>query len=197
MNVTPIVSGLCLAALLASACAPSRTSGPGRPLGSYDYVVVSQKDTNEYFDETVAILGQPFVAMQETDPRLAYPNVAEKTCRVAVDWAPGFWSTSGWVELRDHRNGDHVHTSHMRRGMFWVGAHADVMEALRDTASARAAGPPLPPDARDPVDARTSNRVSESVQSKSDRLEALTELRTRGLITDAEYTRQRAKILDD
>jgi hypothetical protein len=90
----------------------------------------------------------------------------------------------------------------MRRGAFWAGAHEDVMEAIRDVAAARAAGPPLPSDAREPVSFQEEPDVgrarSRNVGStKADRLRELNELRVQGLISDPEYTRQRAKILDE
>lgn len=174
-------------------CTISRTTGPGRPIGYYDYCVVSPQESREYFDTATRMLDQSFVVLHEDDPRLELPSVRQKACMVTVDWTPGFWSSSGWVEVKDYGNGTHVHTSQMRRGMLWIGAGPDVLDALRDVAAARAAGPPLPPDARNPVD----TRQPAAIRSKSQRLTELNEMRTQGLISDPEYSKQRAKIIDE
>ena len=176
-------------------CTISRTAGPGRPIGYYDYCVVSPQQTREYFDTASRMLDQSFVVLHENDPRLELPNVRQKACMVTVDWTPGFWSSSGWVEVKDYGNGTHVHTSQMRRGMLWVGAGPDVLDALRDVVAARAAGPPLPADARSPVEEQQDSPGGS--HSKADRLRELNELRTQGLISDPEYSKQRAKIIDE
>src|SRR6185436_17952466 len=122
-------------------------------------------------------------------PRLESPSVRQKACTVTVDWSPGFWSTSGWVELKDYAHGTHVHTSHMRRGMIWVGANADVLDAIRDVAVARAAGPAVPPEAREA--APPAGEEAPRTRSTAQRLEELNNLRARGLISESEYAAQR------
>ncbi len=195
--------GICSAfTLLLSACTVSRIPGKGRQLGSYDYLLVSESETGEYFKAAAGILDQSFVVLYDDDPRLNVRSIHQKTCTVSIGWAPGFWSTSGWVDVKDLASGAPVHTSHMRRGGFWTGSHADVMEAIRDVAAARAAGPPLPADARESVSFQEEPDVGRARprdvgNSKADRLRELNELRVQGLITDPEYSRQRAKILDE
>jgi hypothetical protein len=181
-----------------SACAVRRETGPGRPIGTYDYAVLSQETAHRYYSTAESMLGQSFVVIDENDARLQLPQVRQKACTVAIDWAPGFWSTSGWVELKDYAHGAHVHTSQMRRGMFWAGAHADVVEAIHDVAAARAAGPPLPPGARDPLPVVAENDATAATtlgRSTAQRLEDLNNLRARGLISEAEYSAQRKKII--
>ena len=147
------ISAVCLATTLlgGSGCAVKRDVGPGRPLGEYDYAVLSRQSSQQYYDTAAQMLSQSFVVVDENDPRLELRSVRRKACLATVDYARGFWSTSAWVELKDYAHGTHVHTSHMRRGMLWVGAHEDVLEAIRDVAAARAAGPAIPPEARAPM----------------------------------------------
>ena len=182
-----------LATTVFAGCAVKRTTGPGRPLGSYDYAVMSRESSHEYYPTASSMLGQSFVVLDQNDERLELPSVRQKACTVSVGWSPGFWSTSGWVELKDYAHGTPVHTSHMRRGMFWVGANADVLEALRDVAAARAAGPELPPGARDPMPEAAAQ--PETTRSTAQRLEELNNLRARGLISEAEYSAQRKAII--
>jgi hypothetical protein len=179
--------------LVAGGCAVKRDIGPGRPLDQCDYAVLSPQTSGEYYQRASAMLDEPFVVVTDTDPRLELPRVRTKACTVAIDWAPGFWSSSGWVEIKDYAYGTHMHTSHMRRGMLWMGANEDVMEALRDVVNARAAAGPLPPDARNPMPAVASD--SGGGRTTAERLEELGDLRTRGLISDAEYSAQRKAIL--
>ncbi len=184
-----------LTTTLFAGCAVRRTTGPGRPLGAYDYAVMSRESSGEYYSTASSMLGQHFVVLDETDERLELPSVRPKACTVTVGWSPGFWSTSGWVELKDYAHGTPVHTSHMRRGMLWIGAHADVMDALRDVAAARAAGPAVPASAREPMpEADTPPNAS---RSTSLRLEELNNLRARGLISEAEYSAQRKAIIQE
>lgn len=184
-----------LATTVFAGCAVQRTTGPGRPLGTYDYAVMSRESSQEYYPTASSMLGQSFVVLDQNDQRLELPSVRQKACTVTVGWSPGFWSTSGWVELKDYAHGTPVHTSHMRRGMFWVGANADVLEALRDVAAARAAGPELPPGARDPMP-ETAVQL-ETTRSTAQRLEELNNLRARGLISEAEYSAQRKAIIQE
>jgi hypothetical protein len=158
--------------------------------------VISQQGSREYYQHARATLDQVFVVVDETDPRLELPSVRQKACTVTVDWAPGFWSTSGWVELKDYAHGTHVHTSHMRRGMIWVGADADVREAMQDVAMARSAGPAIPPEAREPASAMREETQSPS-RSTAQRLEELNNLRARGLISESEYSAQRKAIIQE
>lgn len=181
--------------LAGTGCAVKRVSGPGRPIGTYDYAVLSQESSHEYYRTAETMLGQSFVVVDEADPRLESPSVRQKACTVTVGWSPGFWSTSGWVELKDYAHGTPVHTSHMRRGMIWVGANADVLDAIRDVAAARAAGPPVPPEAREPVAAR--GEETDRTRSTAQRLEELNNLRARGLISEAEYSAQRKAIIQE
>jgi hypothetical protein len=183
--------------LIGSGCAVKRVSGPGRPIGTYDYAVVSQQGSREYYRTAESMLGQSFVVLDENDPRLELPSVRQKACTVTVDWAPGFWSTSGWVELKDYAHDSHVHTSHMRRGMIWIGANADVLEAIRDVAAARAAGPEIPPAARNPMPAVAEQPDPASSRSTAQRLEELNNLRARGLISESEYSAQRRNIIQE
>ena len=188
------VVALVLCVSLGSGCAVRRTPGPGKPIGHYDYAVLSEQTSHEYFRPASTILDRSFVVLDERDPRLESPSVRLKACNVAVDWSPGFWSTSGWVEVKDYTYGTPVLTSHMRRGMLWVGAHADVMDAINDVAAARAAGPPVPPEARElaaPAEPAPAN-VS---RSTAQRLEELNNLRARGLISESEYSAQRKTII--
>lgn len=186
---------LSITLLVGAGCAVKRVSGPGRPIGTYDYAVLSQQSSREYYRTAGTMLDQSFVIVDETDPRLESPSVRQKALTVTVDWSPGFWSTSGWVELKDYAHGTHVHTSHMRRGMIWVGANADVLDAIRDVAAARAAGPAVPSEAREPVAAR--GEETNPTRSTAQRLEELNNLRARGLISEAEYTAQRKTIIQE
>lgn len=174
----------------AGGCGVSRTAGPGRPLDTYDYCVISQQGAHRYYDTARQALDRPFVVLDEHDPRLELPRVRQKAAVATVDWTPGFWSSSGWVELKDYSYGTPIHTSQVRRGMLWTGAHEDVLEAIRDVAAARAAGPPLPADARNPApDAQGEKR------STAQRLEELNDLKLQGLITQKEYDERRKRVL--
>lgn len=184
-----------LATTLAAGCAVQRTTGPGRPLGTYDYAVLSRESSGEYYSTASSMLGQHFVVLDETDERLELPSVRPKACTVTVGWSPGFWSTSGWVELKDYAHATPVHTSQMRRGMLWIGAHADVMDALRDVAAARAAGPAVPASAREPMPEAAV--PADTSRSTAQRLEELNNLRARGLISEAEYSAQRKAIIQE
>lgn len=184
-----------LATTLAAGCAVQRTTGPGRPLGTYDYAVLSRESSGEYYSTASSMLGQHFVVLDETDGRLELPSVRPKACTVTVGWSPGFWSTSGWVELKDYAHATPVHTSQMRRGMLWIGAHADVMDALRDVAAARAAGPAVPASAREPMPEAAV--PADTSRSTAQRLEELNNLRARGLISEAEYSAQRKAIIQE
>ena len=176
-----------------SGCAVRRTAGPGKPIGDYDYAVLSEQTSREYFRTASSILDRSFVVLNERDPRLESPSIRLKACTVAVDWAPGFWSTSGWVEVKDYAYGTPVLMSHMRRGMLWIGAHADVMEAIQDVAAARAAGPQISAEARDASQPTPQQAVTS--RSTAQRLEELNNLRARGLISENEYTAQRKTII--
>ncbi len=188
-----------LASLLPG-CTVSREMEPGRQLGSYDYCLVSQREAQQYFHDATAILDRSFVVVHEDDPRLNVARIHQKTCTVSIDGNHGFWSSSGWVDVRDLGTGEPVHTSHMRRGMFWAGTHDDVIDAIRDVAAARAAGPPLPPDARDPVDVtRRSDEGqagSEPALSVEERLRRLDRVYDAGGITKSEYERKRRELID-
>jgi hypothetical protein len=184
-------------ALHTAGCAVKRISGPGPSIGTYDYAVISQQGSREYYQRAQTTLDQVFVVVDETDPRLELPSVRQKACTVTVDWSPGFWSTSGWVELKDYAHGTHVHTSHMRRGMVWVGADADVLEAMRDVAMARAAGPAIPPAARQVAAPAPYEDARNPSRSTAQRLEELNNLRARGLISEAEYSAQRKTIIQE
>ncbi len=196
-SLLPTVAFLLLttATFAGTGCAVKRVSGPGRPIGTYDYAVMSRQSSHEYYTTAGSMLDQVFVVVDENDPRLELPSVRQKACTVTVDWAPGFWSTSGWVELKDYAHDTHVHTSHMRQGMLWTGANADVLVAIRDVVAARAAGPELPAGARDPMPANAE--PAEGTRSTADRLEELKDMRARGLISEAEYSAQRKSILQD
>lgn len=194
---TTVLLALVLSAAMSSACAIHRETGPGRPLGTYDYAVLSQETAHRYYATAESALGQSFVVVDENDPRLQLPQVRQKACTVTIDWAPGFWSTSAWVELKDYAHGTHVHTSQMRRGMFWAGSHADVMDAIRDVAAARAAGPELPAGARDPLPVVAERDSATTTRSTAQRLEDLNNLRARGLISESEYSAQRKKIIEE
>jgi hypothetical protein len=137
-----------------SACSPSRHVYPGRPLGYYDYCVLGPNATPKYFVTAEATLAQSFVVLREGDPRVELPSVRQKACTVSIDWTRGFWGSSGWVDVKDYGSGTPVLRSHVRGGMLWMGIDGDVKDAIRDVAAARAAGPPLPPDARNPIPAR-------------------------------------------
>jgi hypothetical protein len=198
-SMIPIV--ICFAlSLLLPGCTVHREAGRGRQLGSYDYCLVTQREAQGYFEDATTILNQSFVVLHEDDPRLNLARVHQKTCTVSIEGAHGFWSSSGWVDVRDLGTSEPVHTSHMRRGMFWAGTHDDVMEAIRDVAAARAAGPPLPPDARDPADARTiadeGHGGSEPAASVEERLRRLDRLYDTGAITKSEYERKRHDLID-
>ena len=189
-----VAFGLILLAIAigGSGCAVTRTTGPGRPLDTYDYCVISNQGAHKYYDTATRALDQSFVILNDSDPRLELPRVRQKAAVATIDWTPGFWSSSGWMELKDYSYGTHIHTSHMRRGMFWTGAHEDVLEAIRDVAAARAAGPALPADARDPAPDTQGEK-----RSTAQRLEELNDLKLQGLITQKEYDARRKSILAD
>jgi hypothetical protein len=188
-----------LAVLLAAGCSVVREVSPGRSIGSFDYCVVSPKDTGEYFDTASSILNQSFVVLRENDPRLIQPDVREKACAVSIQRTPGFWSSSGWVEVTNYESGAEVLTSHLRSGMVWTGSDADVVEALQDVAAARAAGPPVPAEARNPANGSRPDLANPATapRSKTERLTELNDLKAQGLITDAEYEKQRTKIIEE
>jgi len=186
-----------LTVALLPGCSVVREVSPGRSITSFDYCVVNPKDTGEYFDAANSILNQSFVVLRENDPRLIQPDVRERACAVSIQRTPGFWSSSGWVQLTNYESGAEILTSHLRSGMVWTGSDADVMEALQDVAAARAAGPPVPAEARNPASPSRSDLAASATRSKAERLTELNELKTQGLITDAEYEKQRAKIIDE
>src|SRR6266404_1830902 len=95
------LSTLIVVSLVAAGCSARRDIEPDKPIGMYDYCVVSEKDTHEYFDRATSILDKSFVVLKENDPRLVDQSIRQRTAVVFVDWSPGFWSTSGWVELKD------------------------------------------------------------------------------------------------
>lgn len=184
---------LCMIGILGSGCAMKREIGPGRPLAECNYAVLTPQTSGEYYRQASATLDQSFVVLGDTDPRLVYPDIRTKACTVSIGWAPGFWSTSGWVEVKDYAYGTHMHTSFMRRGMLWTGANQNVIEAINDVARARAAGGALPANARDPVPAMAE--APEATRSTSKRLEELDDMRARKLITESEYAAKRKAIL--
>ena len=83
--------------------------------------------------------------------------------------------------------------------MFWFGSHEDVLEALQDVAAARAAGPAVPAEVRNQVAMLQSDAAvsATAVRPKSQRLTELNELKDQGLITNSEYEKQRARIIDE
>jgi hypothetical protein len=182
-----------------SGCAVRREVGPGRPIVQYDYAVLSRETPNDYVQRATPILDRSFVVLTEDDPRLGLPYVQQKACTMTIDGTRGFWSTSGWVEVQDYNHNTPVLTSHMRKGMLWVSPDEDVMIAVHDVAAARADGPPVPPEARNPVArAPIPERVAApGGRTVADRLAELNDLKARGLISDAEYAAQRKNIIKD
>jgi hypothetical protein len=195
-KILGVLSGLFVVtvSLLGAGCAARRDIGPGKPIAFYDYGVVTEENTGEYYDRAKSILDQSFVVLEGNDPRLQLSSVRQKACTVSIGWAPGFWSTSGWVDLKD-LNGEEFFQSSVRRGAFWVGADGDVMESLRDVAAARAEAPPVPPESREPMPPPATR--SDGFRTKAQRLTELNELRIQGLISDPEYSKQRAKIIEE
>lgn len=139
--------------VLVSGCGVSRSTGPGKAIGYYDYSVLNPHMSYADFHTAQSMLGQSFAVLPDDDPRLELPNVRQKACMVSIDWRRGFWSSSAWAEVKDYGDGTHVLTSSVRGGMLWMGVKGDVSEVIRDVAAARAAGPALPPDARNPAPA--------------------------------------------
>src|SRR5690606_10314067 len=125
--------------------------------------------------------GRSFTVLDESDPLLESPDVRRRACPVTIDWRRGFWSTSGWVDVKDWR-GETLLRSHVRRGMFWAGAHGDVMESLNDVANARAAEPSVPPESFEPLPPPVARPASSttSTRTKAERLTELNELRIQG-----------------
>ena len=188
-----LLVGGCL--LFGPGCTISREVGPGRPIDSYDYCVVGEEGAHRYATEATRILDQSFVVLSEHDPRLRSQEIKGKTCVLALEWSRGFWSSSATASVRDYRDEHMVHESSLRRGMFWAGYHGDVLDVLHDVAAVRAHGPAVPAEARRPAVEVATDPPPE--RSKAGRLTELNDLKARGLITDAEYSAQRAKILDE
>lgn len=184
--------------LLHAACSVHRDYGDGKPLGACEYGVLSEDNTGDYYQTAKNILGRSFTVIDENDPLLESPEVRRRACPVTIDWRRGFWSTSGWVDVKDWK-GEPILRSSVRRGMFWAGAYGDVMESLNDVAAARAAEPPIPPEQLEPAPAPavSSANTRPPGRTKAERLTELNELRIQGLISDPEYSKQRAKILDE
>ena len=188
---------LLLAALFfVSGCSARRYVYSDHAIESYDYAVIDERNSAGYIDEAERILGESFILIEENDPRLSLPAVRSKTCEVIVNWSRGFWSTTGWVEVADYESGDQVLITQTRRGVLWVGAEGDVLESLRDLASARAEGPPLPSEAEQAaVRAQASMPPGSGASSVEARLSELKDLYERGVITENEYKQQRKAIL--
>jgi hypothetical protein len=178
--------------LLQAACSVSRDVGD-KPLGSCEYCVLSKDNAGDYYQTAKSILGRSFTVVDEDDPMLESPAVRRRACTATIDWRRGFWSTSGWVEIKDWK-GEEILRSSVRRGAFWAGAHGDVMESLNDVAAARAQAGPVPPAELPPADNAPQTSVA---RTKAQRLTELNELRSQGLVSESEYARQRARILDD
>jgi len=187
---------ICSATLMFGAgCNVSRRTTPGRSIGDYDYCVVGEKLTHRYTDEAASILSPSFVVLQDDDPRLKSPAIREKACLVSLEWSRGFWSSAARVDIRDYEDRTTVQRSHVRGGMLYTGHEGDILKVLEDVAAARAAGPPLPPDAGTlPAPEETTGSGVE--KSTTERLMELNDLRARGFITEDEYSEQRAKIID-
>jgi hypothetical protein len=187
---------LCAAGIAVSGCAVSRRTAPGRGLGDYDYCVVGEKYAHRYADEATTILSRSFIVVQNDDPRLESPVIRRKACVLSLEWSRGFWSSAAYAELTDFDNHSMIQRSRIRRGMFWAGHHGDILDVLEDVAAARAAaGPPVPTDVEIPPAVTTKTLGAR--HSKADRLMELGDLRARGLISESEYSKQRAKILDE
>jgi hypothetical protein len=186
------------AVLIEAGCSVRRDYGDGKPLGACTYCVLSEENAGDYYQTAKNILGRSFTVVDENDPLLESPQARRQACPVTIDWARGFWSTSGWVDVKDWK-GEPILRSSVRRGMFWAGAHGDVMESLNDVAAARAAEPSIPAENLDPVPAPVARSSSppNSGRTKAERLTELNELRIQGLISDPEYSKQRARILDE
>ncbi|MCC6849484.1 MAG: SHOCT domain-containing protein [Deltaproteobacteria bacterium] len=187
----------CIAVIpvVGTGCAMKRETGPGGPVARCDYAVLTAQSAGEYYQRASATLERSFVVVSDSDPRLAHPDVRRKACTVSIGWSPGFWSTSGWVEVKDYAYGTHMHTSFMRRGMVWTGANQDVLDAINDVASVRAAAGALPADARDPVPVNAEG--ADAGRSTTSRLEELNSMRAQGLITEKEYAAKRKSILGE
>ena len=195
-RIVAALACICLAALVVGAgCSVSRRTEPGRSIGDYDYCVVGEKLTHRYTDDATSILGQSFVILQDDDPRLKLAAIREKACLVSLEWSRGFWSSAAWVEIKDYEDRTTVLRSDVRGGMLYTGHEGDIQEVLADVAAARAAGPPIPADART-VPVPEEPTTSGAERSTTERLLELNELRARGLITEDEYSEQRTKIIN-
>ena len=67
------------------------------------------------------------------------------------------------------------------------------MDSIQDVVAARAEGPALPADARDPMPATAMQ--GGAVKTTAERLQELNDLKARGLIDEAEYTSKRRTII--
>ena len=139
---------------LLSGCGVSRRTGPGGPIALYDYCVLSPNLSYEDYHMAETTLAPSCTVLSDDDPKLKLPDVRQKACTVSIDWSRGFWSSSAWVDVKDYADGTPVLTSHVRRGMLYMGIKGDVSDVVRDVAAARAAGPARPPAAGNPAPAR-------------------------------------------
>lgn len=183
-------------AALAASCGPKRTVGPGRMLTDCDYLVVTEKHAHRFADEAAEALDKSFVVVKDDDPRLNSPALKQKACLLQIEWSRGFWKSSATVDVKDYNNRALMHRSYVAGGMMYAGHSGDIREALADLAAARAEGGPVPAAARAEVIPVPAPPPGVS-QSKAQRLTELNDLRDRALITDAEYSAQRAKILNE
>jgi hypothetical protein len=196
MAAVGTLAGICLATLLmGTGCSISRRTTPGRSIGDCTYAVVGEELTHRYTDEATSILSRSFVVLQDDDPRLGSPAVRQKACLVSLEWSRGFWSSSAWVEIKDHEDRTVIFKNHVRGGMMYAGYEGDILKVLSDVATERAAGPPLAPDA-ETVSIPEEPPTSGVQRSTTNRLMELNDLRARGLITEDEYSEQRSKIID-
>ena len=101
-------------------------------------------DSAGYTEEAQKILPEAFIIISPDDPRLSDASVSRRTCEVTVNFSRGFFSVTGWVDVKDHDSGDFVAIVQTRRGMFYAGAKGDVIESLNALVAARKKGAPLP-----------------------------------------------------
>lgn len=181
-------------AVLGSSCGPQREIGPGRAITDCDYCVVTEKYAHRFADPATEILDRTFVVVKDDDARLKNPIVKQKACLLQIEWSRGFWKSSATVEVRDYSNRALMLSSYVPGGMLYAGYHRDVLEALEDIAAARAEAAPVPAAARAEPPAAPPPGVA---QSKVQRLTELNELRDRGLITEAEYSKHRSMIINE